>query len=331
MKIAKSETDAISYTIYNTINEGMRHMHNNRFVSLCAGLVLFLTVVGTVNAKTINFPTYEIKSLTRAFIAANYGDTIIVDKGVYTGDFFIESGVTLISRYPHKAILDGAGRKIVLRMGRGTSVSGFVIRNGTIGVFTKNSGVTIENCKIVRNYQTGIICVRHVPNIRNNIIAFNRASGIQGWDMRTSGKGIVSNTIAFNKNNGIALGGKCNVNIRNNIIAFNQGFGTKIDENTKFTVQLKKNNFYGNLWSLEEVPEGNYSFDPKFASPRLDGDFTVSSGVKCPECPPDEFPGVDTDAFMLLEGEGEMRQEQDDAPDAGSSEQETAPQDTTVQ
>ncbi len=243
-------------------------------------------------AKTINFPSFEVKTLTRAFIQAKAGDTVLVNAGKYAGDFYIESGVNLIAADPHEAILDGGGRDIVLRMGRGTTVSGFTIQNGTIGVFTKSSNVTIHNCRITGNYQAGIICVRHVPSIKNNIIAFNRASGIQGWDMRTSGEGIVHNTIAFNKNNGIALGGKCNVEVTNNIVVHNEGYGIKMDEDTRFGVRVKKNNFYGNLWRTEPMPEGNYSFNPEFTSPRLKGDFTVRSTVKCEECPQDEFPGI---------------------------------------
>lgn len=127
---------------------------------------------------------------------------------------------------------------------------------------------------------TGIICVRHLPRIEDNIIAFNRASGIQGWDVRSVKGSINHNTIAFNANNGIALGGSSDIIIENNMITFNERFGIKLSPHSEKT-QLNKNDLFGNLTVSNKLPPNNVAFDPKYASPRAQMDFTVESKLPC--------------------------------------------------
>lgn len=69
-------------------------------------------------------------------------------------------------------------------MGNGSSIKGFEIKNGTIGVFSTAAGVKISQCRIVFNQQTGIMCVGNLPTIEDNVIVYNNGSGIQGWDVK---------------------------------------------------------------------------------------------------------------------------------------------------
>ena len=127
-----------------------------------------------------------------------------------------------------------------------SEIRGFEIKNRTIGIFSKDADNAIINCRIVKNWMTGIVCVRHLPKIEDNIIAFNRASGIQGWDVRATTGSINHNTIAFNANNGIALGGVSDIFIENNMIAFNERFGIKLSANSEKS-PINRNNVFGNL------------------------------------------------------------------------------------
>ena len=128
----------------------------------------------------------------------------------------------------------------------------------------------------MRNWQTGIITVRHLPVVEDNIIAFNRASGIQGGDVRSTAASVNHNTIAFNANHGIALGGNSNILIENNVIAYNERFGLKILEDAE-AVRVTNNNLYSNLRQIGGVPDGNFSFDPAFISPRSKMNFEPSA------------------------------------------------------
>jgi parallel beta-helix repeat protein len=203
-----------------------------------------------------------------------------VGDGVYKERIFIKSGVALIARNQFRAIIDGCGKGTVVTLGTRSTIKGFEVRNGTIGVFSKDADNVIINCRIIKNFLTGLMCVRHLPKIEDNIIAFNRASGIQGWNLRSTSTSINHNTIAFNQNHGIALGGTSEVIIENNMVTFNERFGIKLSHNSQKS-QLSKNNIYGNLSITNKLPPENFAFDPKYVSPKSTMNFTVESKLPC--------------------------------------------------
>jgi parallel beta-helix repeat protein len=241
--------------------------------------VAFLSLSVTAG-EVISVPSVGILTISQAMMNAKNGDTVVASNGVYREHVFIKAGVTLKAHYALKAIIDGKGKGTVVTLSMSSAINGFEIRNGTIGVFSKDINNVIINCRIVKNWETGIICVRHLPKIEDNIIAFNRASGIQGWDLRSTNSSINHNTIAFNANNGIALGGASDVIIENNMITFNERFAIKLSHSSEKT-QLNKNDLFGNLTVVNKLPPNNFAFNPKFSSPRLKMDFTVESKLPC--------------------------------------------------
>jgi parallel beta-helix repeat protein len=230
--------------------------------------------------EALSVPTVGVKTIGQAMINARSGDTVWVSDGVYRELVFVKSGVILSARNPFKAIIDGGGKGNVVMLSANSTLSGFEIRNGTIGVFSKDAGNAIVNCRIVKNWGTGIVCVRHLPKIEDNIIVFNRFSGIQGWDIRSTDASVNHNTICFNGNNGIALGGSSEAVIENNMIAFNERLGIKLSGESERT-RLSKNDLFGNLAVGRTIPADNYSFDPKFAGPRVRLDFKVAANQPC--------------------------------------------------
>jgi hypothetical protein len=242
--------------------------------------ILLLSAAAAFSAETFSVPSVGVKKIGEAMINAKSGDTVLVDDGVYRELVFVKAGVTLIARNTFKSVIDGKGKGTVVTLSANSSISGFEIRNGTIGVFSREAGNSIVNCRIVRNWGTGIIAVRHLPKIEDNVIAFNRASGIQCWDVRSTNASINHNTIAFNQNNGIALGGSCDVVIENNMVTFNERNGIKHSAQSVRT-QMVKNNLFGNLQLAKNTPEGNFSFDPKYSSPRVKMEFKVETDQPC--------------------------------------------------
>ena len=161
------------------------------------------------------------------------------------------------------AVLDGRGRGTVVKMGSASTISGFEIRNGTIGVLSETAQSIIRQCRITQNIQSGVVCVGALPTMEDNFIVFNKGSGIQGWDVHTANGTINHNTIAFNTNHGISLGGSTSITVENNIIAFNSQFGVKPSEET-VRVELINNNFYQNARISTNMPSENISADPLF-------------------------------------------------------------------
>ncbi|HMD69222.1 MAG TPA: right-handed parallel beta-helix repeat-containing protein [Chitinivibrionales bacterium] len=231
-------------------------------------------------AESISVPSVGVKTIAQGMISAKSGDTVWVSDGVYKELVFIKAGVVCAARNPLKAIIDGGGKGTVVTLSSNSVLDGFEIRGGTIGVFSKDPGNTVINCRIINNWGTGIICVRHLPKIEDNIIAFNRWSGIQGWDIRSTAATINHNTVCFNGNNGITLGGSSDAIIENNMIAFNERLGVKLSQKSDRT-KLSKNDLFGNLAVNRIVPADNFSFDPKFANPRTKLDFKVAVNQPC--------------------------------------------------
>ncbi len=252
---------------------GKKFRISGGFVSI---LLLPLLVASTVFSVSV---PQNSSTINGAMMNAKKGDTIWVEPGVYREYIYIAPGVTLLSRSIFKAVLDGGGRGTIVTLGNNSVISGFEIRNGTIGVFSTANGTTISQCRISFNQQTGIMCVGNLPKIEDNIIVYNRGSGIQGWDVRTTTSSINHNTIAYNGNHGISMGGNTSVILENNIIAFNNQFGIKPSEES-VRIQMINNNFFQNAKFTNVLPNDNYSFDPIFRdAQRLN--FLLDEGSRC--------------------------------------------------
>ncbi|MBN2036517.1 MAG: right-handed parallel beta-helix repeat-containing protein [Chitinispirillaceae bacterium] len=226
--------------------------------------------------KSVTVPSGKITTIKEGIAKAGRGDTVWVEPGVYREHVIVTQGVSLKSRELYKAVIDGGKHDIAVALSRKASISGFEIRNGTIGVHAKSLGISITRCRIVNNWQTGIVCVRSLARIEDNIIAFNGGSGIQLYNVSASTGIINHNTIAYNGNHGIALGGNAPVPIENNIIAFNERFGIIVKGNRK-GLKIESNNVYGNFFGSPGPPPRNVSIDPEFSAPRTKMDFAIMS------------------------------------------------------
>jgi len=234
---------------------------------VAAALACAVCLAGVSTAEVINVPS-DAKTISAAMITARMGDTVKVAPGVYRERVIMAPGVFLISSVLFDAKISGGGRGTVVTMSKNCSIYGFEVTDGTIGIFSSDMGNEIASCRIVNNWMTGIITVRHLPKIQDNVIAFNRASGIQGWDVRSTSATVNHNSIAFNGNHGIAIGGSSEFIIENNIIAFNERFGLKILEAPE-KIQVSANNFWKNLYQPgKPLPDNNFAFDPAFIAPR---------------------------------------------------------------
>jgi hypothetical protein len=233
-------------------------------------------------AASIEAPAGKTSSISQAIVSAKPGDTVVVSDGVYRERVMVKAGVTLKARSVFKSIIDGMGKGDAVTLGGGASIIGFEIRHATVGVISKTSDNSIIRCRITGMRESGIMCVGRPPKIEDNIIVFNKGSGIQGWDAQASDPSAASinhNTVAFNGQCGIALEGKSIAIVENNIIAFNERLGLKIPEGS-LTVQAKKNVIYNNPAMSYIKINDNYVFDPKFAGPRK-MDFSLQPDSPC--------------------------------------------------
>jgi nitrous oxidase accessory protein NosD len=218
-------------------------------------------------AQPLVVPSEANPTIAKAIAAARTGDTIIVENGVYNQNIRVKSGVMLKARAQFKAILDGGGKGNVVTLQDGAGICGFEIRMGTIGVQSSGLDNAILNCRITGMSESGISCTGQLPRIEDNVIVYNKGSGIQGWNLQPTATSITHNTIAYNANNGIGIGGNSKVTIDHNIIAFNQRLGIKIsDESTPTAI---RNNVFFQNGSMPYIKlEGNSICDPRFVEPK---------------------------------------------------------------
>ncbi|MDR0331827.1 MAG: right-handed parallel beta-helix repeat-containing protein [Chitinispirillales bacterium] len=249
----------------------------NRIVAV---LACAAGLFGAASAEVISVPS-DSKTISEAMVTARMGDTVKVAPGVYRENVIMAPGVILISTSLFEAKIDGGGRGTAVTMSKTCIIEGFEVRNGTVGIFSSDMGNEINSCRIVNNWMTGIIAVRHLPKIQDNIIAFNRASGIQGWDVRSTAATVNHNSIAYNGNHGIAVGGSSEFIIENNVIAFNEKFGLKVLQEPE-KIQVSSNNFWRNLYQPgKPLPDNNFAFDPAFIAPRSGMNFKPDPGQCC--------------------------------------------------
>jgi hypothetical protein len=243
---------------------------------LCA---LIGSAGSSARAAVIVVPSSTGKTITGAMRSANSGDTIFVENGVYSEYVFVKAGITLKARSPFKAVIKGNGKGCIVTLGGSSTIDGFEVRGGAIGITSKTADNAILSCRITAMMQTGISCAGQLPVIQNNVIVFNKGSGIQGWDIRSASSSINHNTIAYNFNNGIAIGGHSSLTIENNIVAFNERFGLKVNEET-VTLKLLKNVFFENSSMSYIKTDGNYTGNPMFIDPKA-MNFQLQTGSQC--------------------------------------------------
>ncbi len=241
-------------------------------------ILLVISLNFSIAGNSFTVPSKEFKTISRAIAKAKSSDTVWVKPGEYREQIKLSSGVVLISQTLFKAIIDGSGSESAVTMGNRSTISGFEIKNGRIGVYSEGTDNAITKCFIHDNQQSGIICVGHLPKIADNIIVENGGSGIQGWDVRSTISTINHNTISYNANHGIAIGGKSEIIIENNIIAYNEKLGYKVEPGVK--IKLTRNNIYLNVELITSLPTNNFSFDPKFIS-AVSMNFMLAKQSKC--------------------------------------------------
>jgi hypothetical protein len=240
-----------------------------------SGCVVLALYAPCFAGQVVTVPSADAATIALAMIKAKAFDTVLVANGVYTGPVLVKADVVFKSQSQFGAVLDGGGKGAAVTLGGNATVCGFEIRNGAIGVSSSRPGNAIVKCRITQNRQSGIICVGDVPLIQDNLIVFNKGSGIQGWNLTSTSASINHNTIAYNLNNGIALGGTSNAIIEKNIIAFNESAGVKTMEQVR--TSMAGNNFYKNGIMPSSLPPNNFAADPKFTAPKDKLDFSLQA------------------------------------------------------
>ena len=232
--------------------------------SILATLFIFAFAV---SAEVIAVPASG-NTLNKALAHSSFGDTLLLASGTFRGRFTIPPGVTLISDSLHGAKIKANGRDRAIVLTNKSSIVALDVSGSKIGVYSGGSENRIEKCRIHHNEQSGISAVGYGVQISDNIVYRNGGSGIQLWDIPQSDFTIQNNTIVFNKNHGISIGGESDIHFFNNIVAYNSRLTIKAEPKVKMLQEF--NVYYFNAEINMALPENNFSFNPKFYAPSKD-------------------------------------------------------------
>ncbi|MBD3239208.1 MAG: hypothetical protein GF331_01375 [Chitinivibrionales bacterium] len=246
-----------------------------------------LSVIGGCIAATAGLLSVpgDFPNIGAAMAEAQSGDTVLVADGTYKESVLLTPGVVLRAETLHGAAIRAKGRDPAVTMANNNALIGFVVERSTMGVLSRGRDNLVKSNKIVRNDQSGVVCVGHLPQMEDNVIAFNGASGIQGRDVRSTNATITHNTIAYNRGHGLSIGGSSDVAIEYSIIAFNEKSDIWAEQPTA-RVTLTGNDLYRNGRSMQSLPEGNVTVDPEFVGARK-LDFKLSPESRCRRGAPD--------------------------------------------
>jgi len=239
-------------------------------------LILFLLTVSVFGTKTV--VDASGRELSRALGQCKQGDTLILKSGKYRGKFFIPPQTVVISEELHGAVLDGSGHNRTVIMQNGSTLYGVAVTGARVGVYSQGIDNSIVGCDIYNNQQSGILAVVSAPLIQDNIIHRNSGSGITLWEIISDSVVVSHNSIVYNGNHGIIVGGESDLVISDNIIAFNHKLKIQVNEDSRIT--QNNNNYYFNVEINELLPQGNYSFDPRFVNP-LKSNFRLTDSSRC--------------------------------------------------
>jgi nitrous oxidase accessory protein NosD len=140
--------------------------------------ILTASLIVSISSSVISSTRYSVPgpgltSIGSALSQATEGDTVSVKAGIYRELVMPGTGVYLEADPPRGAVIDGGGKGVCVTLASNSTVSGFEIRNGTIGIFSSGVSNTIRQCRIVNNAQSGIMCVGDLPAMQDNVIAYN--------------------------------------------------------------------------------------------------------------------------------------------------------------
>jgi hypothetical protein len=215
----------------------------------------------------------DYPTINQAMDIARFGDTILVSDGFYNETISVKPGVKLRSANPQGTLIDGGTSDVVVYIGGGSEISGFIIMNSgpdwwDAGIWITEGSPMISGNMVLGN-SMGIVfyCSSSCsgqPHIENNIVFQNQANGILAHNAAPI---ILNNTIVANGNAGIAVDAAGTV-LTNNISSQNGVVGIV---GNYADVQADHNNVWNNPVNYSGITPGpnDMSADPEFVSPSV--------------------------------------------------------------
>lgn len=195
-------------------------------VFLCAfALGAFLLAIGPEIPSVDAVRLTSFPSLQAAINAAKSGDTVFVPAGTYYEHVVVNKSLTLFGEGWANTIISGDNTGVVVQVtANDTSISGFTVQNGAVGISLISScSSNISANVIVKNGYQGL----YLSNSHNNIINENNLTNdLWGITLEQSNNNLVlANSLDDNYSPGISLYDSCNNTVSMNSVRNNPVYG----------------------------------------------------------------------------------------------------------
>ncbi len=215
----------------------------------------------------------DFGSIQEAINAAEAGDVIFVDAGVYFENVVVNKSVSLFGEGWESTVVDGGGGgHVVFVEADNVTLSGFTLRNSGVGPVTPYSGVSlnfsryclISNNSIVGN-EFGVWFSSSGNNtFFGNVVAHN--SGVYGVRLYESGGNNLSCNRVFGNGYGVYLYANSDGNVVKGNVVSDNSFGVYVAHSSGNVIEenvVANSSIYGVTFRLAG---GNFVFHNDFVS-----------------------------------------------------------------
>jgi nitrous oxidase accessory protein len=157
-----------------------------------------LILLGTMSALTARAATLTVgpaparfQLLTEALAAAQPGDTVQVQRGLYTGQFILDKPLTLVGI--DQPVLRGTGRgSVVIITAAQCTLRGFVIEHSGSDLTAEDSGLLIKaaDCLIEQNELRDVLYGIYLYHASRNTLRGNVVRGRRDLEVGARGAGL---------------------------------------------------------------------------------------------------------------------------------------------
>lgn len=225
-------------------------------ILVCFSLILLMIPSAFAEVRIVGGKNAQFQSIQSAINAGRSGDTIQVNKGIYTEDLIIRTSLTL--KGLNKPIIRGSGTTSVIRLlAPNSTIQGFTIEHSGSDLQKEDSGILIYSgynrieANELRNVHYGIYLFGSQHNsVRKNIIRGraeldigDRGAGLHLWN---SPNNVIDGNYIVEARDGLYIQSSSGNQIRNNRVSnLRYGVHYMFSDSNQFEENIFSNNQAG--------------------------------------------------------------------------------------
>ena len=202
------------------------------------------SLVSTIIALVF-FAQANAGQIQDAIDAAESGDVVTIDAGIYYESLLLKEGISLVGAGSGRTFIDGSGADIVITGAKNSVIMGCTIQNGLVGVYNNNTTTHVIECHIRHVSKYAIQFTAGFGVIANNII---EGTGKEFGVHSENANPYLYDNIIVDCYIGLLTRGLHTPTSNRNAYFQNSFAGIVVDG--RANIKLNKNEFFGNTMNI---------------------------------------------------------------------------------